>query len=64
MVLALQAGLWGLVSGSALLIGAGIGWFVNLPQRLIAAIMAFGAGVGPRRHWPSARCSTVFPNPS
>jgi ZIP family zinc transporter len=45
MPVALQAGLWGLLSGSALLIGALIGWFVPLPRRAIAAIMAFGAGV-------------------
>ena len=37
--------MWGLLSGSALLIGAGIGWCVRLSHRLIAAIMAFGAGV-------------------
>jgi ZIP family zinc transporter len=42
---ALIAGLWGLVGGSALLIGAGIGYTANLPQRLIAGIMAVGAGV-------------------
>lgn len=42
---AVQAGLWGLLSGSALLIGALIGWFVPLSRRLIAGIMAFGAGV-------------------
>lgn len=41
----LQAGFWGLVSGSALLIGALLGYFVKIPQRIIAAIMAFGAGV-------------------
>jgi ZIP family zinc transporter len=34
-----------LVAGSALLIGAVIGFYFNLPQRLIAAIMAFGSGV-------------------
>jgi zinc transporter, ZIP family len=45
MPLAVQAGLWGLVSGSALLIGALAGWFVPLPRRAVAAIMAFGAGV-------------------
>jgi ZIP family zinc transporter len=45
MPLSLQAGLWGLLSGSALLIGAAIGWFVPLSRRVIAAIMAFGAGV-------------------
>lgn len=43
--MALQAGLWGLLSGSALLIGALIGWFVPLKHRVVAAIMAFGAGV-------------------
>ncbi|HEY8599221.1 MAG TPA: hypothetical protein VIL85_12365 [Thermomicrobiales bacterium] len=41
----LQAGFWGLVSGSSLVIGAAIGYFARLPQRLIATIMAFGAGV-------------------
>jgi ZIP family zinc transporter len=43
--LSVQAGLWGLLSGSALIIGAAIGWFVPMPRRVIAAIMAFGAGV-------------------
>jgi ZIP family zinc transporter len=42
---ALQAGLWGLFSGSALVIGAAIAWFAHVPQRVIAAIMAFGSGV-------------------
>jgi ZIP family zinc transporter len=41
----LQAGLWGLVSGSALIVGTIIGYFAHLPQRLIAAIMSFGSGV-------------------
>lgn len=41
----LQAGFWGLVGGSALLIGAAAGYFLRIPQRAIAAIMAFGAGV-------------------
>lgn len=41
----LQAGLWGLLGGSALLLGAGIGYFAYIPRRAIAAIMAFGAGV-------------------
>lgn len=44
-MLALQAGLWGLLSGSALLIGAAVGWFVPLPRKAVAGIMAFGAGV-------------------
>lgn len=42
---AVTAGLWGLVGGSALLVGAGVAYFVGLPQRLIAAIMAAGSGV-------------------
>ena len=41
----LKAGLWGLLSGSALVIGAGVGYFFNIPRRLIAGIMAFGSGV-------------------
>ncbi|HEY9605515.1 MAG TPA: hypothetical protein V6C85_28175 [Allocoleopsis sp.] len=41
----LQAGFWGLVGGSALLLGAACGYFARIPQRMIAAIMAFGAGV-------------------
>jgi ZIP family zinc transporter len=44
MMPALQAGLWGLFAGSALLLGAGVGYFAKLPQRLIAGVMAFGAG--------------------
>ncbi len=42
---ALQAGFWGLVSGSALLIGAALGWLAPLSRRTIAAVMGFGAGV-------------------
>ncbi len=41
----LQAGGWGLLAGSALLIGAAVGWFARVPRRLIASVMAFGAGV-------------------
>lgn len=39
------AGLWGLVGGSALILGAVIPYLVTLPQRMIAAIMAIGSGV-------------------
>ncbi|HEX8678528.1 MAG TPA: hypothetical protein VF683_01100 [Chthoniobacterales bacterium] len=39
------AGFWGLVAGSALVLGAAVGYFVRVPQRLIAGIMAFGGGV-------------------
>ena len=45
MPAALQAGLWGLLSGSALLIGAIVGWYAPLSRRVVAAIMGFGAGV-------------------
>lgn len=41
----LQAGFWGLVAGSALLIGAAVGFYIKIPQRIIAGIMAFGSGV-------------------
>ncbi|SFD25841.1 ZIP family metal transporter [Massilia yuzhufengensis] len=41
----LQAGLWGLLAGGALLLGAAVGYRFKVPQRLIAAIMAFGSGV-------------------
>jgi ZIP family zinc transporter len=45
MPVALQAGFWGLLSGSALVLGAAVGYFLSVPRRLIAGIMAFGAGV-------------------
>ena len=45
MPLWLQAGFWGLVAGSALLVGAAAGYFARVPQRLIAGVMAFGSGV-------------------
>jgi ZIP family zinc transporter len=41
----LQAGLWGWIAGSALLVGAAVGYLAPLSQRIIASIMAFGAGV-------------------
>ena len=40
-----QAGLWGLLAGGALVVGAAVAWFVRVPQRVVATIMAFGAGV-------------------
>lgn len=45
MLLSLEAGFWGLLSGSALLIGAAIAWYAEVPQRIIAGVMAFGSGV-------------------
>jgi ZIP family zinc transporter len=40
-----QAGFWGLVAGGALVIGAAVGYYAQVSQRVIAAIMAFGSGV-------------------
>jgi ZIP family zinc transporter len=41
----LQAGLWGLAAGGALVVGALVAWMVEVPQRIVASVMAFGAGV-------------------
>jgi zinc transporter, ZIP family len=41
----LQAGLWGLLGGGALVLGALVAWFVRVPQVVIASVMAFGSGV-------------------
>lgn len=43
--LSVQAGLWGLLAGGALILGALISYFFNLSQRTIAVVMAFGSGV-------------------
>lgn len=40
-----QATFWGFFSGGALVVGAAIGYFVNIPNRVVAHIMAFGSGV-------------------
>lgn len=45
MPLWIEAGVWGLVSGAALVIGAAIAYCVTVPARVVAAIMAFGSGV-------------------
>lgn len=41
----LQAGLWATFAGGALVVGASIAWFLKVPTRVVASIMAFGAGV-------------------
>jgi ZIP family zinc transporter len=41
----LLAGLWGLLAGSALIMGAAVGFAARVPTRVIAAVMAFGGGV-------------------
>ena len=41
----LEAGLWGLLGGAALVIGALIAWLVRVPDGVVAGVMAFGSGV-------------------
>ncbi len=41
----LEAGWWGLVAGAALVVGAVIAWVARVPARVVASVMAFGAGV-------------------
>ncbi|THJ68457.1 ZIP family zinc transporter [Arthrobacter echini] len=41
----LFAGGAGLLAGAALLLGSSIAWFVRVPTRVVAAVMAFGSGV-------------------
>lgn len=45
MALWVQALLWGMLAGGALVFGAALGYLMNLPQRVIAGVMAFGSGV-------------------
>jgi ZIP family zinc transporter len=40
----LEAAFWGLVAGSTLVIGALLALFLDVPRRLVAAAMGFGAG--------------------
>jgi ZIP family zinc transporter len=40
-----QAGLWGLLGGGALVLGALVAWFLRVPQAVVATVMAFGSGV-------------------
>ena len=39
------SGAVGLLAGGALVVGAGVAWVVRVPPRVVAGIMAFGAGV-------------------
>jgi ZIP family zinc transporter len=43
--ISLEAGLWGLLGGGALILGALIAWFVRVPAQVVAGVMAFGSGV-------------------
>lgn len=41
----LLAGLWGLAAASSLLIGAALGFFLRIPERVVGVVMGFGSGV-------------------
>lgn len=41
----LEAGFWGFVAASALLLGSALGWFIRFPPKAVAHVMAFGSGV-------------------
>jgi ZIP family zinc transporter len=45
MTIWVEAGLWGLFAGGALVLGALIAWFVKVPAAILYSVMAFGAGV-------------------
>ena len=45
MPLWLEAGFWGLVSGSALIVGAAVAYLIDVPSRIVAFVMSFGSGV-------------------
>ena len=40
----LEAGFWGLVAASSLVVGAALGLWLQIPRRVVALIMGFGAG--------------------
>ncbi len=42
---AFEATFWGFVSGGALVLGAAVGYFIAVPSRVVAGVMAFGSGV-------------------
>jgi zinc transporter, ZIP family len=41
----LEAGVWGLIAGGALVLGAAVAWFFRVPRHVVATVMAFGSGV-------------------
>ncbi|MBF7731604.1 ZIP family metal transporter [Pseudomonas sp. N040] len=45
MALLTQAGLWGWLAASSLLLGALIGYWARLPGKVLASVMAYGSGV-------------------
>jgi ZIP family zinc transporter len=56
----------GFVAGAALIAGAAVAYFCRVPQRLIAAVSAFGAGVlisALSFELPATPCSSTCPQP-
>ncbi|MCD0501782.1 ZIP family metal transporter [Bordetella petrii] len=45
MPIGLQAGLWGLLGASALVLGAALAYLLRLPRRVTSGVLAFGCGV-------------------
>ena len=45
MPVGLEAGLWGLLGGVALVLGALVAWFADVSPKVVASVMAFGSGV-------------------
>jgi hypothetical protein len=41
----IMAGLWGLLGGGALLLGAAMGYLAAIPRRVVTSVMDHGAGV-------------------
>lgn len=41
----LEAGLWGLIAASSLIVGAAVAFAVDVPPRLQGIVLAFGAGI-------------------
>lgn len=41
----LEAAAWGLLAGGALVVGALVGYLARVPTKVVATVMAFGAGV-------------------
>lgn len=45
MTAGLEAALWGGLAGGALLLGGAVGYFLDIPRKTSALVMAFGVGV-------------------
>ncbi|MEJ7834392.1 MAG: ZIP family zinc transporter [Nocardioides sp.] len=45
MTVWIEAGLFGLLAGGALVLGAAVAWWLPVPRTVVAGVMAFGSGV-------------------